>query len=72
MRRFEPDVVSVVGPSGVQLLGLLYSGIQLYILLSLIFILSLFISRFVLTRRYYIDKLGNVNVNQTSICLNPH
>ena len=34
MRGLGPDVVSVDGPTGVYLLGFLYPGIQLYILLS--------------------------------------
>ena len=34
MRGLGPDVVSVVGPMGVQMLDFFYSSIQLYILLS--------------------------------------
>ena len=30
MRGLGPDVMSVIGPIGVYLLGLFYSGIQLY------------------------------------------
>ena len=50
------------------LLDLFYSGIQL----SILFSPYLCLSRFVFTRRWYIDKLGIFHANQTSICLDSH
>ena len=68
MRGLGPDVVSVVGPTGVELLSFFYSGMQIYILFSP----YLCISRFVFTSRFDIDNLGIFDANQTSLCLNPH
>ena len=68
MRGLGPNVVSVIWPTGVELLDFFYSGMQLYILVSS----YLCISRFVFTRRFYIDKLGIFHANQTSMCLDPH
>ena len=75
MRGLGPDVVSVVKPTWVYPLDFFYSGIQLYNLLYcwvVILVLAPIISRFVFTRRLYIDTLGIFHVNQTSFCLYPH
>ena len=45
---------------------------QLFILLSHYLCFIIFISRFVISKRCYIDNLGIFHANQTSICLDPH
>ena len=59
--------MSLVGPTGADLLDFFYSGIQLYILLSpyLCFISFLYFD-------LYIQGDGTFHANQTSICLDPH
>ena len=42
MRGLGPDVVSVVRPTGVELLDFIFSGVQFYILLSPYLCLSTF------------------------------
>ena len=58
MRGFGSDVVSAVGPTRVLLLDFFCSGSQLYLLLSPYLCFISFYSRFVCTRRWYIDRLG--------------
>ena len=66
--------LAVVRPTAVYLLDFFCSGIQLYLLLSpyLCFISLFFISWFICSMRWCIDKLEVFHANQTSMCLDPH
>ena len=62
-----------VGPSWVYLLDWFGSGSSVLFTVESLSLLNLhFISWFICSRRWCIDKLGVFHANQTSMCLDPH
>ena len=72
MRWMGSDAKSVVGHTGVKQLGFFCSGIQLSVLLSPYLCFISFLTWFIFTRRWFMNKSEIFHANQTSMCIDLH